>query len=278
MSLLDGISAGIAPPHVLGPRVPESVDDLPFPARGHLLPRDYRAYGRRAASMIASRGCPHRCDFCTARVVWGNAYRPRDPGEVVREIDHCVGSLGVGIINLEDDNLLAEPSRGRALLSRIAEYRAHGHPGLELTAMNGISIESVDGDTLALMREAGFGEINLSLVTGSPGLQAAHGRPFDTERFRRVASRAKGLGMKVRAYFILGLPGQTEEEVGRTVAAITDEGAMVFPSVYYDARAPKREWKMQRSSAFYNESEDLPRKALIRWFNRCLELKGPRLT
>jgi len=65
--------------------------------------------------------------------------------------------------------------------------------------------------------------------------------------------------MNVRAYFILGLPGQTKEEVRDTVAFLRDLGVKIFPSVYYNVRAPREEWIMQRSSAFFNETEELSR-------------------
>jgi hypothetical protein len=46
-------------------------------------------------------------------------------------------------------------------------------------------------------------------------------------------------------------------------------GIKVFPSVYYNVFSPANEWKMQRSSAFFNETADLSRDDLLRGFNRC---------
>ena len=74
---------------------------------------------------------------------------------------------------------------------------------------------------------------------------------------------------KVRAYFILGLPGQTAAEVLDTAGVLRGLGASVFPSIYYNVQAPREQWLMQRSSAFYNETEELSREELMRLFNEC---------
>ena len=75
--------------------------------------------------------------------------------------------------------------------------------------------------------------------------------------------------MNVRGYFILGLPGQSSAEINETISFLKRIDIKVFPSVYYNIFSPIEEWKMQRSSAFYNESEHLTRDQNIRSFNLC---------
>ena len=254
----------------------ENIDTLSFPAREFLRERDFSMYRKRAVSMLTSRGCPHRCRFCTGRTIWGNTYRTRDTGSVIREIRLCAQNYGVNIINFEDDNLLAIHSRSRELLGKLASCRREINGGLEFTAMNGISIENCDEDILVLMKEAGFNEINLSLVTASEELQNRYGRPFDTSRFRETVDISRRLELRVRAYFILGLPDQTAEEIEATISMLEECGVSIFPSVYYDVNAPMEQWKMQRSSAFFNETPHLKREDLIYFFNRAMAGRGGR--
>ncbi len=247
-----------------------SLDGLPLPARDLLRERDFRAYRKKSVSMIASRGCPHRCVFCASRVIWGQGIRERGVDPVVDEIRICVERYGAGMINFEDDNLFASRDRAVGLLRGIGALQDSLRRRLDLTAMNGISIEYLDDEILELMVRAGFSELNVSLMSRSQSLQREQKRPFDSGHFARIAGAARKLGMNVRGYFILGLPGQSAEEVRDTVRFMNGRGARAFPSVYYNVKAPRAEWLMQRSSAFFNQTDELSRDDLVRLFNECM--------
>ena len=73
--------------------------------------------------------------------------------------------------------------------------------------------------------------------------------------------------MYVRSYFILELPGQTKEEIEDTINFLKGLDVKIFPSVYYDVNTPEDQWKMQRSSAFFNETEHLCRDDLFNLYN-----------
>jgi len=138
--------------------------------------------------------------------------------------------------------------------------------------MNGISLEKVDDEIIVLMKRAGFGELNISLVTHSEDIQRSEKRPFSSEKFKNIAESAKRQGMNVRGYFILGLPGQNADEIDETISFLKSIDVKVFPSIYYNIYSPQGEWKMQRSSAFYNENELLTRDELFKSFNSCFSI------
>jgi radical SAM superfamily enzyme YgiQ (UPF0313 family) len=254
-----------------GRRNAADINAIPFPARSYLKKRDFKAYGKSAVSMIASRGCPNSCSFCTVRAVWGPGYRSRSIESVMDEIRECAELYHASMINFEDDNLFDSRERAAGLLDALIRFQKSTGTRLDLTAMNGISLEALDDDIAGLMNRAGFGELNISLMSRSAELQKKQRRPFDSERFGRIARAARRLGMNVRAYFILGLPGQSKEEALETIAFLRGLDVKFFPSVYYNVSAPKNEWMMQRSSAFYNETEEMSRDDLVMLFNECME-------
>ncbi len=245
---------------------------LPGPARELLLPRDMTAYRKKLISVITSRGCPNNCSFCSGKIVWGSGRRELDAESVFRELSDCAEKYCGEIFNFEDDNLLPSKKRAHELLEMIIRWREKTGISLELTAMNGISLENVDDEIIGLMKRAGFNELNISLVTHSADLQRGERRPFSSEKFKGAAESAKRCGMNVRGYFILGLPGQSLEEVYETVRFMKSIDVKVFPSVYYNIFTPQSEWKMQRSSAFFNESGLIKRDDLLRCFNYCFQL------
>lgn len=251
----------------------ENIDSIPLPARGMLRSRDFRMYHRRAVSMITSRGCPNKCSFCTSKSVWGHTFRMRSISSVINEIEDCVSNYNTNIINFEDDNLFPSRSRAIDLLNNLKEIRKYPDKNIEFTAMNGISIEQLDGTLIQEMKQAGFNEINLSLVTYSADLQEKYSRPFDSERFKEIADAAVRLNMNVRAYYILGLPDQSKDEIEFTIRFLKELNISIFPSVYYNVNSPESEWKAQRSSAFFNETDSLSRQDLLYYFNKSITVR-----
>ena len=245
----------------------KDINTIPFPARDFLKDRDFKMYRTRAVSMITSRGCPNRCDFCTGKIIWGKKYRVRNIDSVLSEIDECMKKFNVKIINFEDDNIFAQKSRAVDLLQEMINYQKTHAADIDFTAMNGISIEHLDEEILILMKQTGFRELNISLASYSERLQNLYNRPFDSQKFADIAIIAKRLGMNVRSYFILGLPGQTKEEIKDTINFLKSLNIKIFPSVYYNVNTPKDQWKMQRSSAFFNETEHLRRDDLLDLYN-----------
>ena len=242
---------------------------LPFPARDLLLHRDFRAYRKNFVSMISSRGCPNKCEFCTGRTIWGSRYRNREIDDVLNEIIYCCKKYGADIINFEDDNLFPAKKSAQQLLAGIIEMKERMNIDPEFTAMNGISLENIDEEIPPLMKKAGFNELNISLVTYSYDVQKMNRRPFDSEKFRSIAECAKKTGLNVRGYFILGMPGQDKKEIEDTITFMKRLKIQVFPSIFYNVFSPEHQWKMQRSSAFFNETPELSRNDLIRFFNIC---------
>ena len=67
------------------------LDRIPFPARALLPNERYIRYGRKKygfsiTTVMSTRGCPFRCEFCS-NVVFGGSYRERSPQNVVDEIE-----------------------------------------------------------------------------------------------------------------------------------------------------------------------------------------------
>ena len=245
---------------------------LPYPARELLLERDFKAYKKSFISMVTSRGCPNNCSFCTGKIIWGNGRRERAVEDVLNELMECAVKYKAEIINFEDDNIFPSKKRASEFLELLIREREQNGISFELTAMNGISLEKIDDEIIVLMKRAGFGELNISLVTHSEDIQRSEKRPFSSEKFKSITESAKRQGMNVRGYFILGLPGQSTEEIGNTISFLKSIDVKVFPSIYYNIYSPQAEWKMQRSSAFFNESELLTRDDLFRSFNSCVRI------
>ena len=196
------------------------VDRIPPPAR-HLLPMEAYVTTREAhgpvsarwTSIVSSRGCPYGCTFCQSR---GSRWRGRSPSSVVDEIEDCVTRWGVREFHFEDDNLTLDRRRIRAIASEILAR------GLRITwqTPNGIRASSTDAETLKAMWDSGCRHVTLAPESGSERVLTEivrKGKDFELDQLERVARHARALGMKVAAYFILGLPGERPEDAEATI-------------------------------------------------------------
>ncbi|MEE2830516.1 MAG: radical SAM protein [Myxococcota bacterium] len=198
----------------------QDLGEIPFPARDLLPMENYvqtqEAHGpvsSRWTSILSSRGCPYGCTFCESRLT---RWRARRAEEVVDEIEHCVKTWGIEDFHFEDDNMTIRTDR---ILEMAAELRRRGLK-IRWQTPNGIRASVTDQETLRAMRDSGCHHITLAPESGSQRVLEnviQKGRDFELDQVIRVAEDAHQLGMKVAAYFIIGLPGELPEEVEQTI-------------------------------------------------------------
>lgn len=197
------------------------LDRLPIPAR-HLLPMDkyinsdsphcgyrYKPY----TAISTSRGCPNKCTYCVIRQLWGLRIRYRSAENVLAEIDHLIAEYGIRELHFEDDNLTANHARTMRLLQGIID-RSYN---LALAAPSGLAVGTLTPHTLWAMRDAGFYTVSVAIESGVPRVLKLMRKPVDLDKAKAVVADARALGMYVRAFFMLGYPGETKEDMQRTI-------------------------------------------------------------
>jgi radical SAM superfamily enzyme YgiQ (UPF0313 family) len=161
----------------------------------------------------------------------GTDFRGRTAEGIIQEMAECRQHHDITVFDIEDDNFTFDKRRAKKFLSLI--IATFGQGDLQLSAMNGVSFASLDRALLRLMKQAGFKEVNLSLVSVDPLIKAKMQRPGGREGFDEIASEAVRVGLHVIAYAILGMPGQTVAEMVDTLIYLMGKEVLIGPSVYY---------------------------------------------
>lgn len=254
----------------------ENLDTLPYPARDLLNPESYRIGRKRLTMLITSRGCPHRCAYCSAHHTMGSGFRMRSIAPIIDEMKECHELHDIQIFDIEDDNFTYDQRRAKDLLRQIAE--TFGEQKIEMAAMNGVSFASLDAELLMLMKCAGFKTINLSLVSTDDCLKSTMGRPQGVSDFSALLNQAERAGLNVVAYAILGMPGQNLAEMVETIGYLMGKRVLMGPSIYYPSPGTalfetcRREGILPpcasqwRSSAFPIETANFTRLDLLTLF------------
>ncbi|NQX89164.1 MAG: B12-binding domain-containing radical SAM protein [Halioglobus sp.] len=198
-----------------------NADTIPFPAR-HLLPMEnyieaQESHGfsnGRWTSMISSRGCPYGCTFCASRKT---RWVSRSAEDVADEIEYCIDKWNIREFHFEDDNMTINVKR----LIKICNEIKGRQLDIRWQTPNGIRASRIDEEMLTAMKESGCEHVTLAPESGSPRVLEEiiqKGKDFDLKYLKDCGATAHKLGLKVAAYFVLGLPGETREDMEMTIA------------------------------------------------------------
>lgn len=203
------------------------LDSLPFPAR-HLLPmkkyfeayeegesaRSLYTFHSRWASMITSRGCPFKCNFCSIYLSMGNSFRERSPENVLLEIDQLVNRFGVRHINFEDDNLTFDRKRVYDICSDMVKRDYN----LTWSTPNGIRADIIDAELVQMMARSGCKRVFVAPESGDQRvLTEIIGKSMDLAKVEEAVRLFTQYGITVDGSFVIGSIGETKKEIWKTI-------------------------------------------------------------
>jgi anaerobic magnesium-protoporphyrin IX monomethyl ester cyclase len=199
----------------------ENLDELPYPAR-HLLPMEkYFEIGeafivtrkKPFTPLNTSRGCVAKCTFCPVHATWGGRWRPRSAESVLDEIEHLVNTYGVKEIHFDDDNLVLNRKRAQKIFQGIVERKID----IVWTVPTGIALWALDDDLLKLMKDSGCYKLFVAVESGDEYiLNKVIRKPLNLSKVRPLVKTMINLGIEVESFFVVGMPGETEESLKRT--------------------------------------------------------------
>jgi radical SAM superfamily enzyme YgiQ (UPF0313 family) len=207
-------------------RIVPSGDDMPRPDYCGLPLAEYDSIGqvgtyrflrdsnRRAASALSNRGCRAKCTFCSVRSFNGPGVRKREVDAVIDEIEDVSRETGIRHITWLDDDLLFDRARALRLFNGLADRN------LDLTwdASNGLIAAAIDAELLDAMVRSGCVGFNLGIESGSPEILRAVKKPGTVEKYLECAELLKKYPqLFVKAFIIIGLPGETLKQIKQTV-------------------------------------------------------------
>ncbi len=219
--------------HISDPAIMDDLHNYPLPATRLLDRRFYRRNRKASTVIVASRGCPLKCTYCSMGATSPFGHRRRSVASVMVEIKKAVDQADIGFIDFEDENLSLDRAWFLQLLKGIGKRFKGNMP--ELRAMNGLLPSTLDAQVIAAMKTAGFRTLNLSLVTTSTAQLKRFQRPDVCGAFERAVELARTHDLQVVGYIIVGAPFQKPTDSLNDLLWLAKRRALVGTSVFYPA-------------------------------------------
>jgi len=190
----------------------DNLDDIPFPAR-HLTPykKYYSLLAKRSpvTTMFTSRGCPYNCLFCD-RPSMGKKFRARSAENVVDEFEECY-KMGIKEIFIYDDTFTIDRQRVIDICDKILERNLD--IGWDIRAR----VNTVDEELLQKLKAAGCERIHYGVEAGTPEILKVLRKGITLEQAQKAFKMTKDIGIDSLAYFMIGSPGETREQIMETI-------------------------------------------------------------
>jgi anaerobic magnesium-protoporphyrin IX monomethyl ester cyclase len=180
------------------------------------LPQNPFAKSKLAIPYESSRGCPEKCIFCSTAKFFGPKFRMKTSQRVIEEIHSVVTDYGAQEIQFSDDNIAINYKRLLEICSGITDL------GVNLCCPNGIRLDYIKDDVnvallLKKMKEAGFYQVSFAVESGNEYiLNQVIRKRLDLIRMKRFVAMAKDAGIRVHAFFVIGLPFENREQITDT--------------------------------------------------------------
>ena len=201
--------------------IKENIDELDNPTRGLIqngrtIDLCERMCGLRIASLQANRGCPFSCAFCCERSMTGkfnrgtNPIRTRNSESIINEINDIRHRYHIDRFKFVDatfdvsNSFVEDFCQTKIRMRNVVDWECMIHASL------------IDPRLFPLMSASGCVQINVGCESGSPNILRDIGKGTTLKNIITVFDEAKKVGIARRAFFILGMPNETMDDIRMT--------------------------------------------------------------
>ena len=195
----------------------ENMDDLPFVApiyqRDLKIDNYFIGYLKHPyVSFYTGRGCRSKCTFCLwPQTVGGHRYRVRSAENVIAEVKWIQENMPAVKEIMFDDDTFTDSSN----LPRVeAIARGMGELGMTWSCN---AKANVPYNTLKVMKDNGLRLLLVGYESGVDEILHNIKKGLRTDIARRFTADCRKLGIVIHGTFILGLPGETQETIQKTI-------------------------------------------------------------
>lgn len=197
-----------------------NLDHLPFPSRDLLDISQYRdawksAHGYFSLNIVASRGCPYRCNWC-AKPIYGDSFSVRSAAMVAQEMRQLKHDFGAEHLWFADDIFGLRSRWVRELAVEVEKLDA------AIPFKMQSRVDLMTADTVRSLRRAGCAEVWMGAESGSQKILDAMDKGTRVDQIATARENLRVEGIRACYFLQFGYPGETWQDIQNTIKLVHD--------------------------------------------------------
>jgi anaerobic magnesium-protoporphyrin IX monomethyl ester cyclase len=167
----------------------------------------------RSIPVMATRGCPYKCSFCSSPQMWTTRYIVREPEDVVDEIADYVERYGIENINFCDLTAITK----RKWTLRFCDELERRDLGVTWQLPVGTRSEALDAEVLRRLAETGCRYVTYAPESGSERMLKVYDKRVNLDSMLESLKEAHRAGLQTRVNIIIGHPEERWSDVWQSL-------------------------------------------------------------
>lgn len=163
---------------------------------------------------ISSKGCPHRCGFCSNEINYKSRWIPKKPEVVIAELDEIITKFNPRRIVFNDANVFVNQKRMEEIAKAIIKKRWKTEFYAQIRADY---LARYPDDFLQLLKKANFRELAFGAESGSQKMLDFVQKDITVEQIITAVKKLKRNGMKAIISLMMGFPTETSRDLKKTL-------------------------------------------------------------
>ncbi|MCK5706057.1 MAG: radical SAM protein [Candidatus Aureabacteria bacterium] len=222
---------------------------------------------KRTAVIETSKGCPQKCRYCSQHIINKEQFRLGSI-KVVNDIEYYKNKYSSKYVVFYDDAVAYK--KEKYLIPILKGVKKLLLKDISFHLPNGINVSEINEELAVLLKECNFKTLRLSLESSLPSRQLETGGKVTNKDFKEAVRNLIYAGFKpkeIEVYMMMGLPGQSVEEIKDGINYVFDSGAVPVltsysptPGSYYYEKFFKEKLKdplMHNSTIFSLNTEGI---------------------
>lgn len=188
-----------------------------------------------ALPIIASRGCPFRCAFCSSHQQWGEIYRGVTPAELVKRLKELSSKYNIGYFRFYDALFTGDDQRILKFCDLLEKENLGIHFRIDVRV-------GTKRELLKRLREVGCDVVGFGVESGSDKILKRMKKDITRAQIEETIKICREFNYWMIGFFIVSLPDETMEDIKKTLELLKyfDETNLQF-------------YKVHPNTAFYEE-------------------------
>lgn len=197
-----------------------NLDQLPFPARDLIDVNRYRhawknAHGYFSLNIVASRGCPYRCNWC-AKPIYGDSFAVRSAALVAEEMRQLKYEVQADHLWFADDLFGLQPRWIRELATAVERLDA------AIPFKMQSRVDLMTRANVSALRRSGCAEVWMGVESGSQKILDAMDKGTRVEQIAKARDNLRQEGIRACYFLQFGYPGETWHDIQSTIKLVRD--------------------------------------------------------